>query len=94
MAFGELVAEIELRIAVPAAEGCTVLGLETRGLYRFEHAGFLDEIQAVREQALADRKARKPLSFDDQHVVPLALEQGSSDGPGRPCADNDNATVF
>ncbi|BAP81386.1 hypothetical protein MT1_4213 [Pseudomonas sp. MT-1] len=94
MAFGEFVAEIELGVAVTATERCAMFDLKTGGLYRFEHPGFLDEIQAMREQAFSDRKAWKPLSFDDQHVMPLTLEQGSSDGPRRPCANNDDATFF
>ncbi len=48
MASGELVAEIEFRVALAPAEGRAVLGLEPRRAHRLEHPGFLDEVQAVR----------------------------------------------
>ncbi len=94
VALGELVAEIEFGVALAPAEGRAVLGLETGRLDRLEHAGFLDEIQAVRQQALADGEAREALALEDQHVMALALEQRAGDGTGRAGTDDHDFTLL
>jgi len=94
VAGSEFVAEVEIRIALAPAEGRAVLGLEARGAHRLKHAGFLNEVQAVRKQAFADGKARKALALDDQYIVTLALEQRAGDGAGRPGADDHDFTVL
>ncbi|MNR34478.1 hypothetical protein D3C85_1522530 [compost metagenome] len=94
MAGAELVAEVELAVALTPGEGRAVLGLEAGGANRFEHPGLLDEVQAVRQQALADGEAREALAFQHQHVVPLAFEQGAGDGARWAGTDHNDLALF
>src|SRR5690606_9072802 len=86
--------EVESAVTLAPSKRRAVFLLKTRSLHRLQHAGFLDEIQAMGKQAFADGKTRKLLAFDDQHIVSIALEQCRRDGPGRTRADDDDRATF
>lgn len=86
----EAVAEIEIAVVVAADERCAVLELESGCFHCRQHAGFFDEIQAVHQQAFADREARKMLAFEHEHVPTATLQQGRSDRAGRARTDDDD----
>ncbi|MDR6180047.1 hypothetical protein QE393_003307 [Pseudomonas sp. SORGH_AS 211] len=88
------VAEVEVGVALAPGEGGADLGLKNGGLDRRQHPGFLDEIQAVGEQALADGKARKMLGFQHQHRMAATLEQRGDHGAGRAGTDDDQGMMF
>ena len=70
----ECVTKIEGAVLLAPGEGSTVFQLEAGGLHRVQHARFFDEVDAVRKQAFANRKAREVLALDNQHIVALAFK--------------------
>src|SRR6185436_3426718 len=90
----ELVREVELAVVGAANESRAVLVLKTGGLHRFHHAGLGDEIQAVGQQALADREARELLRLEYQHVPAATLEQRRGDRARRSGADHDDIALL
>ncbi len=90
----ELVAEVEVGVLAVAGEGRAVLVLEAGLDHGLQHAGGLDVLHALRQQALADGKARELLAFDDQHPAPLLAQQARGDRAGRARADDEDVGVF
>ena len=93
-AVAERVAKVERADVIAPGEGRAVFQLETRGLYGVQHAGFFDEIDAMRQQAFADGETREVLALDDQHIVTVAFEQGRRDRAGRPGTNHHHLTTF
>ena len=92
MAGGELVAEIEFRVALAPAEGRAVLVWNPAARTASSiPASSMKSGQC--DSRLADGKARKALAFDDQHVVATA-EQRASDCAGRAGSDDHDFTVL
>ena len=94
LAIAEGVTKIEGAVLLAPGKGSAVLELKTGGLHRLEHAGFFDEIQAVRQQAFADGEAREVLALDDQYIMAFAFEQGSRDCTGGPGTNHHHLTTF
>jgi len=94
LALGECVAEIKGAVVLAPGKRGAGFQLETGCIHRIEHAGFFDEVQAMGQQAFADGKARKMLAFDDQHIMPFALEQRGGDGARRAGANDHNLATF
>ena len=93
-AVAERVAKIEGAVLLAPGECSTVFDLKTRGLHSLQHAGFFEKIDAMRQQAFANRETRKVLALDDQHIVTFALEQGRSNRTRRPGTDHYHLTTF
>ena len=94
LAGGESVAKIEGAVALAPGKRRAGLALEPGGVDGVEHAGFFNEVQAVAEQAFADGEAWEVLALEHQHIVALALEQGSGDSTGRAGTDDHDLTGF
>ena len=90
----ERVTKIEGAVLLAPCECRAVFKLETGCLHRLQHAGFFDEIEAMGQQAFANRKAREVLALNDQHIVAVTFEQGRGDGARRPGTNDDNLTAL
>ena len=93
-AVAEGVAKIEGAVTVAPGKGRPVFKLETSGLNGVEHAGFFDEVDAVRQQTLANGETRKMLAFDDHDIVTFAFEQGGGNRTRWSCTNNHDLTMF
>ncbi len=93
-AIGMLVAEIIGGRLVAMDEIRAVLVLETGLDHGPQHAGLLQIRHALRQQALADRKTRKVLPLEHEHLLPSLSQQGGRDGSGGARADDGHVHVF
>ena len=73
LAVAERVTEIKRAVALAPGECGPGFYLETRGLHGVEHAGFFDKVDAVRQQAFADREPWEMLTLDNQYIMPVTL---------------------
>src|SRR5690606_9227658 len=62
----ELIGEVDIGVLGAAYECGAILELVAGTLDRFEHTRLFDEIEAMREQALADDEARKLLRLEHE----------------------------
>ncbi len=85
---GELVGEVEGEIVAAAVEGGAVLALEAGGDHRVQQARLLEEDHALRQQALADRKAWEALALEHDDLVAPPRQQRGRDRARRPRADH------
>ncbi|MNY36055.1 hypothetical protein D3C86_1705150 [compost metagenome] len=93
-ALGELVAEVEFRVAVAPGEGGAVLVLEPGLHHGLQHTGFLYVFHALRQQALADGEARERLLLDDEHLDAALAQQASRHRASGPGADDQYLHLF
>ena len=73
LAVGEGVTEIKRAVALAPGERGAGFHLEPRGLHSVEHASFFNEVDAVGQQAFANREPWEMLALDDQYIMPFAL---------------------
>ena len=74
---GGFFVEIEAGVALAPGKGGAVFVLEADAvLHRVGHAGFFQNLDGVRQQALADNEARKVLFFQYADMVAAAGKQG------------------
>jgi hypothetical protein len=62
--------------------------LQADGFHLLADAQRFEQPRAGRQQRFTDVKARVPGLFHQQHVAPLARQQGGGSAAGRPAADD------
>src|SRR5690606_16019758 len=70
-----------------------VLELIAGTLHGLEHPGFFEEIEAMREQALADDETGKLLRLEHEHAPTPAVQERGRDRAGRTRADHDDVVA-
>ena len=92
---GDFVGKFEAGIALAPREGEAVFILKTEsGLHGGQEAGLMQQLHAVRQQALADNETREMLLFHHTNIESPLVQQSSRHCPRGAGADDNDVVML